>query len=198
MHCRLVTIPLFSLTIGVLGLFVASQTPVASDSQKIDKLIERLNAHEDPKVLLDPFLLDDARYKQLKHFAYDYKITLVREGPIQFADQMATVPARLTFVSSSGTSNEKMESSIHLSFVFRNGQWYFASYTFLDVTSGEIIAISCALILAVIWTCGTLIKWRSLRSQRTGPLKFSELATDYFQAINPLTWVRKQPKPAVN
>jgi hypothetical protein len=171
---------------------LACQAHEAPDEQKINIVIGRLVAHENPQDLLDPMISGDVRREQLRYFANGYEITLVPEGPVQFSGQTATVPARLTFKASSATSHEEMEESTHLAFVDRDGRWYFANYDFLKTTPGEILVVVGLMILAGTWVAGTLLKWRSLRRQRRGPFNISDPVSDYFQAVNPFTWFREE------
>ena len=191
---RVIRCAFLGLAAGFGCVTLSGQTAVDRETQKIDALLAEIHAHKDLKALLDPSLSYESRKEQSKHFAYDYKITLVREGAVQFSSQTATVPARLTFESSSATSHDEKEYSTQLSFVLQNGQWYFANYDFLNTSVLEIFAFGAAMLLAGGWAAGTLIKWRLLRKQRTGAPHISELISDYLQAVNPLTWFPKKPQ----
>jgi len=169
-----------------------SQPSTTTDTQQINALIHKLIAHEDPQQLLDPTVSEQRRIEELRHFANNYTITLTPEEVIQVSGQTATVPARLNFKSTSATSSEEKEYSTHLNFVSRNGQWYFADYDFLNTSVGAIFVFGMAMFLIAIWLGGTLLKWRSLREYRTGPFKASEAISDYFRAVNPFTWFRKE------
>jgi hypothetical protein len=183
-----------ALVVTILSLSPCTticQSRDESDQQQIQALIEKLVSHEPVQGLLDPLMPVSEREKQTRPFAISYDITLVPEGPIQVSGTTAKAPMRLTFENSSATSHEQMEESIHLDLVKRNGQWYFANYDFLKSSLGEILAFIGAMLIAVTWGFGTLRKMHILRKKRSGPFQVSGFISDYFQAINPLTWFRK-------
>jgi len=182
----------------VLASILLTAAPMVSHAQndpaeqQIGLLMSRLSAHANPEELLDPSLSSERRQEQARYFANTYEISLVPEGPIQFTSQAAAVPARLTFKTSSATSNEEKEYSTKLTFVLRDGQWYFASYDFLKTTVGGYLAFWAGLLVAVVWGGGAWLKLRSLRKRRMGTYRIPELFADYFQSVNPVTWFRRE------
>lgn len=156
---RVIRCAFFALAVAFWGVSLSGQASADPGTQRIDALLDELHAHKDAKSLLDPSLSCESRNEQSKHFAYDYRITLVREGPVQFSNQTATVLARLKFESSSATSHDEKEYSTQVSFVLRDGQRYFANYDFLNTSVTEFFVLGAAMLVAGGWAAGTLIKW---------------------------------------
>jgi hypothetical protein len=167
------------------------QAQTDPDRDQIQELITKLASHTSPDSLLDPSLPEQARIDQLRRFANSFELSLTPEGPIEVSGSTARASERLKFESSSATSNEDMEKSVSLTFVKRNGQWYFANYDFLKVSTVEIVIFICGMLFAATWTFFVLRKWRTLRKKRTGPLEFSGVISDYFHSLNPFSWFRK-------
>jgi len=180
------------LLLAVAASIRLSAQPSVADDQQISAIIGRLVAHENPQLLLDPKVTGEKRFEELSHFRSYYTIGLWPESEAKVSGKTATVPARLDFKSSSGNSSEEIGHDVHLNFIKRDGQWYFADYDFLNLTAWEIIMFGAAIFLATAWMGGTVLKWRSLREHRTGPLRISELIADYFTAINPFTWFSRK------
>jgi hypothetical protein len=166
-----------------------------SDEKQIELLMNRLTSNEKAQDLLDPSFPKEKLNDQIQHFTGHYEISLVTRGPIQISGMMANVPVHIIFNTSIGSSNEeKFEGDRNIDFVLRDGHWYFANYNFLNLTPMEYLFDIGLLLIAVIWLCGTWLEFNSLRRQRMGGSFIQGLFSDYFHALNPFTWLRKETK----
>jgi hypothetical protein len=167
------------------------QVQSESDKQAIIGLLNRLSRNENPGNLLDPTLADRERRQELQPFQRAYEIAVFPTGSIELAGNTARLHAHFTYHSATPTSHEEASGDTDLRFVVRDGRWYFADYRFLKRSAWEMVAVTACLFLAIGWTVGTLRKWRSLRRQRTPPLKASDAVVDYFRSINPIHWFKE-------
>lgn len=181
-----------TLAIYSLALIAQSGTGTAmniSAEKQIDLQINRLVANVNPKELLDPSFPKEKINDQLRHFTGQYEINVVRKGPIQISGSVADVPVHIIFNTSvGGSSEQRFECDRNLDFVLRGDQWYFANYNFLNLTPNEYLSDLGLFLIAIIWLCGTWIKFNKLRANRIGGAFIPGLVSDYFRALNPLTW----------
>ena len=188
---KLACLALVIAIVAMNACLARCQVSDLSDQQQIQALIQKLVTHVAAGELLDPSLPAVEREEQTRPFAISYEIKLDSKGPVQVSGTTARVPVRLTFENSSATSHEELQESVILNFVKRNCQWYFANYNFLKASPIEIVIFSCGMLIAATWAFFALRQWRVLREKRTGPIEFSGLISDYFYAVNPFSWFRR-------
>jgi hypothetical protein len=186
------------LAINSLALIAQIDQRVAveiSSEKQIELQMNRLVSNVNPQDLLDPLFPKVNLNDQIQHFKGQYKIALIKKGPIQISGTMANVPVHVIFNTSMGSSNEqKFEDERNIDFVLRDGHWYFANYNFLNLTPIEFLFDIGLLLIPAIWLCGTWLKFNRLRSSRIGRQFIFGFIADWLRAMNPFTWFEKGHK----